>query len=242
LTFRDARVKLLAHVRNEVRNGELTERGFARLVGISQPHAHNVLKGVRTLSPEIFDLILKCLHLSLLDLAPLEEIETQLQRRRARERDAEVAFLASPIGPCRPWPAGVNWSHSFPSPFPSATVPAELVMAKLAADPTMIATLGSYDIALLDTSERSRSPVSPSGLYVIERGGEAVLRTIRWGARRHYLVTDADLDRPAAWEPLVLSPAQWGVAVRARVCWLGRELDRESLSQRGRFLYDPISS
>jgi hypothetical protein len=61
LTFQDARLKLLAYVRNEVRNGELTERGFARLIGISQPHAHNVLKGVRTLSPQVFDLILKYL-------------------------------------------------------------------------------------------------------------------------------------------------------------------------------------
>ena len=92
MTFQDARVKLLAYVRNEVRNGELTERGFARLIGISQPHAHNVLKGVRTLSPEIFDLILKYLHLSLLDLAPIGEIEAQFQRRRARERVARSSF------------------------------------------------------------------------------------------------------------------------------------------------------
>ena len=61
MTFQDARLRLLAYVRNEVRNGELTERSFARLVGISQPHAHNVLKGVRTLSPDVFDLILKYL-------------------------------------------------------------------------------------------------------------------------------------------------------------------------------------
>jgi hypothetical protein len=61
LTFQDARLRLLDYVRDQVRNGELTERGFARLIGISQPHAHNVLKGVRTLSPEIFDLILKYL-------------------------------------------------------------------------------------------------------------------------------------------------------------------------------------
>ena len=45
MTFQDARLRLLAYVRNQVRNGELTERGFARLIGISQPHAHNVLKG-----------------------------------------------------------------------------------------------------------------------------------------------------------------------------------------------------
>jgi len=242
LTFQDARLKLLAYVRNEVRNGELTERGLARLIGISQPHAHNVLRGVRTLSPEVFDLVLKYLHLSLLDLASIEEIEGQLQRRRARERVAEVAFLERPVGPGSPWLAGVNWRKSFPVPFPSVTVPDELVMAKLATDPAMIATLGSYDIALLDTSEQSRAAVSPQGLYVIERSGEAVLRYIRSGTRRYYLVTDADWDSPSAWEWLALSRAQLDAAVKARVIWLGRERDRDAQPQRGRFLYDPISS
>jgi hypothetical protein len=239
LTFRDARLRLLACVRNEVRNGELTERRFARLIGISQPHAHNVLKGVRNLSPEIFDLILKYLHLSLLDLAAIEEIEAHLQRRRGRARVAEVPFLESSIGPGRPWPAGVNWRQSFPLPFSSATVPADLVMAKLAADPAMTATLGFFDIALLDISEQRVSSISPQGLYVIERRGEAVLRTIRSGTRNYYLVGDADLDVPAAWERLALSPAQLGDAVKARVCWLGREWNA---LQPGRFLYDPISS
>ncbi len=242
MTFQDARLKLLAYVRNEVRNGELTERGFARGIGISQPHAHNVLKGVRNLSPEVFDLALKYFHLSLLDLAPLEEIEDQLQRRHSGERAGEVAFLERPIGPGWPWPSGINWRKSFPLPFPCATVPAELVMAKLVADPTMTATLASYDIALLDTSEQRRSTISPPGLYVIERGGETVLRYIRSGAHRHYLVTDSGLDSPTAWEPFRLSTEQLSDVVKARVVWLGREQDRNALSQRGRFLYDPISS
>jgi hypothetical protein len=242
LTFQDARLKLLAYVRNEVRNGEVTERGFARGIGISQPHAHNVLKGVRNLSPEVFDLALKYFHLSLLDLAPLEELEAQLQRRQTGERVAEVAFLERSIGPGRPWPAGVNWRKSFPLPFPSATVPADLAMAKLVADPAMTATLASYDIALLDTSEQRRATVSPQGLYVIERSGEAVLRYIRSGAQRHYLVTDADLDSPNAWAPFRLSTEQLSDVVKARVVWLGFEQDRNALAQRGRFLYDPISS
>ena len=84
--------------------------------------------------------------------------------------------------------------------------------------------------------------ISPQGLYVIERSGEAVLRYIRSGARCYYLVTDADLDSPTAWEPLALSTAQLSDAVKARVIWLGRERDRDALPQRGRFLYDPISS
>jgi hypothetical protein len=241
LTFQDTRLRLLAYVRNQVRNGELTERGFARRIGISQPHAHNVLKGVRTLSPEIFDLILKYLHLSLLDLATVEEIEVHLERRRTRGRVAEVAFTTAPIGPGRPWPTGVNRRRSFPVLFPSITVPAQMVMAELKADPAMLATLAPYDIALLDTSTRARCAITPQGLYVVERGGEAVLRYIRSGAHRHYLVTDVDLNQPTAWEPLALSVAQLGSAVKARVLWLGSERDRHALPQRDPFLYDPIS-
>jgi hypothetical protein len=226
LTFHDARLKLLAVVRNQVQNGEVTERGFARLVGISQPHAHNVLKGVRTLSPEIFDLILKYFHLSLLDLAPIEEIEAQLRCRCSRERLPEVPLLATPIGPGKPWPAGVNWRHSFPLPVPSAIASADLVMAKLVADPAMTTISGSYDIALLDTCEHRRSAILPQGLYVIERRGETVLRYIRSGARCFYLVTDADLDSPRSWEPLCLTTPELGDAVRARVIWLGCAQER----------------
>ncbi len=241
MTFQDARLKLLAYVRNEIRNGELTERGFARLIGISQPHAHNVLKGVRNLSPEVFDLVLKYLHLSLLDLAPMDEIEGQLQRRRARERVAEVGFLEHPIGPGNPWPSGVNWRKTFPVPYPSDSAPAELVMAKLTPDPAMN-RLAAYDIALLDISEQGRAAISPQGLYIVERNGEAVLRYIRSGSARYYLISDADMDRPASWEPLALSKAQFRAVVKGRVVWLGRERDRDALTQRGRFLDDPISS
>lgn len=240
MTFQDARLKLLAYVRNQVRNGELTERGFARLIGISQPHAHNVLKGVRTLSPEVFDLVLKYLHLSLLDLASLEEIEAQLERRRTRERVAEIPFLAAPIGPGHPWPTGLNWRKTFPAPFPSLTAPAELAMAKLTADPQITGTFSSYDIALLDTAEPGR--YAPQGLYVVERNGEAVMRYIRSGAQGHYLIADADLNNPKAWEFIRLSPLEFDALVKARVVWLGREQDRDALAQRGRFLYDPISS
>ena len=73
-TFEEAQLKLLDYVRDRVHNGELTERGFARQIGISQPHAHNALKGVRTLSPEVLDAILRFFHLSLLDLLSLEPL------------------------------------------------------------------------------------------------------------------------------------------------------------------------
>lgn len=68
MDFQTAQIRLVAHVRNLVRNGEVTERGLARLTGVSQPHIHNVLKGVRGLTPEIGDLLLAKLKLDLLDL------------------------------------------------------------------------------------------------------------------------------------------------------------------------------
>lgn len=60
--------RLLERVRTFVQNGELTERGLARMIGISQPHMHHILKGARGLSVETADRILAKLKISVLDL------------------------------------------------------------------------------------------------------------------------------------------------------------------------------
>jgi transcriptional regulator with XRE-family HTH domain len=250
LTYQDAQLRLLAYVRSQIQNGELTERGFARLIGISQPHVHNVLKGARNLSPNIFDLALKYFHLTLLDLVTSSELEAHLLSLRSPQRSAEVPFLARPIGPGMPWP-GLNLRKSFPLPFPSTHAPPNLVIASLIADPSMRSTLGSSDIALLDLSPSHPSTLAPQGLFVVERGTaagmEAVIRYIRPGTHRYYLASDATLDIPVDWEHFPVSTAELAIAVKARVRWIGsdwigRERERHALPQRGRFLYDPISS
>ena len=71
MDFTRLQCRLVTHIRERVRSGELTERGLARMTGVSQPHIHNVLKGQRSLSMETADQILHELHLSLIDL--LEE-------------------------------------------------------------------------------------------------------------------------------------------------------------------------
>jgi len=242
LTYGDAQAKLLANVRDRIHNGELTERGLARLIGISQPHVHNVLKGVRNLSPEIFDSILEHFQMSLLDLAPVEDLEASLRRRRDLERTAEAAFLARPIGPGAPWPTGMDPRRRFPLPFSSLEVRPEWVMASLIPDPEMAASMSGADIALLDTSDQSRRDITADGLYVVSRGNQAVLRYIRPGRRGHYLATDMNLDHPAQWEPVLLPVEELYRAVRARVLWAGRESDRKlPMRQRGRVLHDAIS-
>ncbi|HEX4770133.1 MAG TPA: helix-turn-helix transcriptional regulator [Bryobacteraceae bacterium] len=67
------RRRLLETVSSRIGNGEFTERGFARFIGISQPQAHNILKGARNLSAETADLILAKLGISILDLLESSE-------------------------------------------------------------------------------------------------------------------------------------------------------------------------
>ena len=81
MNFREQQRRLIAHLRALVRSGDATERGLARLTGVSQPHMHNVLKGKRLLSLEMADQILAQLRLDLLDfIEPGELLEWQRRR------------------------------------------------------------------------------------------------------------------------------------------------------------------
>ena len=73
LDFRELQLRLIALLRERVRSGEVSERGLARGIGVSQPHLHNVLKGKHFFSVMMADKILRHLHLDLLDLIGPEE-------------------------------------------------------------------------------------------------------------------------------------------------------------------------
>ena len=65
ITFARLEMRLLEHLRDMIRQGEITERSLGKITGISQPHLHNVLKGKRLLSTEKADRILSYLRLDL---------------------------------------------------------------------------------------------------------------------------------------------------------------------------------
>lgn len=79
--FRQLQARLVTTLREKVRSGELTERGIARLSGLSQPHIHNVLKGKRSLSADAADAILLAVQLDMLDLFEPSELIAGLGRR-----------------------------------------------------------------------------------------------------------------------------------------------------------------
>ena len=68
VTFDVLRTRLVARVERRMNNGEFTERGLARKLGISQSQTHNVLKGARRLQIQLKDRILKELGISIRDL------------------------------------------------------------------------------------------------------------------------------------------------------------------------------
>ncbi len=68
IDFQALQCCLLGQIRRRVLNGELTERGLARISGLSQPHVHHVLKGARSLSVASADRILHTLGISVVDL------------------------------------------------------------------------------------------------------------------------------------------------------------------------------
>lgn len=80
LRFAEFHTRLVECLRHKVRSGEITERGLARMTGISQPHIHNVLAGKKLFSVDVADTILRELDLDLLDLL----YAADLRRHRSR--------------------------------------------------------------------------------------------------------------------------------------------------------------
>jgi plasmid maintenance system antidote protein VapI len=70
-----------------IQNGEYTERGLARLLGISQPQMHHVLKGTRRLQPEFADRLMARFGVTVLDLLQEIELTTELHSRQSDSAD-----------------------------------------------------------------------------------------------------------------------------------------------------------
>jgi hypothetical protein len=86
--------RLIFAVNIRIKNGEYTERGLARILGISQPQMHNVLKGARTLHTNLADRLLWKLGISVLHLFKEDEISEEL---RARLSALELPALKKPV-------------------------------------------------------------------------------------------------------------------------------------------------
>ena len=216
MLFSDARSSLVAVLRARVRNGELTERGLARLVGVSQPHIHNVLKGVRLLSPELSDQILQHLRISLLDLIAREQIEAHLNFAAPLGGYVYVPLLKGSIGPGFPWPTEVMENERLP--FAPSHVPriANPVAARLADDARMSSLFSAGDVALLDQSHRARTEIDRRLITSSNQAAAAWCGVFTSVEATLYLISEDCQTHPSGWQRLQLENRSLTHYVRAR--------------------------
>jgi transcriptional regulator with XRE-family HTH domain len=235
VTFLEVQECLLKNLRSQIQNGHLTERGVARLTGVSQPHIHNVLKGMRSLTPKIADEMLNIFHLSVLDLISPRELQAMVVVQQQPFLLVELPVMRQLIS------SNTLWNKDFwPRERLSLPVPlryggsVQVAAARIQPDFRMRSVLGECDLTVADISEQTDS-MAPDGLYVVRTQGGTAIRYLRRGATHLYLATADALDSPFEWERAPI--ADLASIVHARLLWIGREKNqRLPVHQRGRVL------
>lgn len=207
--------RLMEEARLRIRTGLVTERGLARLCGVSQPHMHNVLKNIRTLSPDASSRLMRALDLTVPQLVwRCGGVQTAVRA---------VPFVRSPIGP------GTGCSLSTTAgyvPFPADVLQGleNPLAARLAADLVMPKSLNAKDLVLLDQAPAVRSVPSAESLWVVVENGNLRIRYIRMGGTRVYIANEATLPHRTRWDAIALQGVSILDVIRARIAWIGRDL------------------
>src|ERR1039457_3381971 len=136
LGFNNLQERLLHHLLHRIRNGEFTERALALKSGISQPHMHNILKGVRSLNSGIGDQLIAKLGITVVDLLESDELRRALYvRARDSEHSLEITVLKDRLGPGLPWPEQLSQFERVKVPVRSLSCIQRPVVARLSEDP-----------------------------------------------------------------------------------------------------------
>jgi transcriptional regulator with XRE-family HTH domain len=209
---------LLEYLREVVQNGDATERSLARRTGLSQPHIHNILKGIRSMNSDVADLVLERLGITVYDLSEKAELEEAVKRRAAGdEACVNVPVLVGRLGPGLPWPSEISQFEQFAAPCRLAAGAHRPLVARLSQDGRMAGCLASGNLALLDAAEGPRREPDATSLWAIDRDGEAVVRWLRRGRSGLYLATADCIDAPHRWEQVRVAGSEIPRLVRARV-------------------------
>ena len=229
LNFAALQQRFLAALRRRLSNGEFTERGLGRMIGVSQPHVHNVLKGERILTPEIGDLMLGYLDASLLDLLTVGELSTALENREDVGMVLRpLPLLAGRLGPedVFPDPRQVaEWVKAPAHELSSARRPA---LVELGEDLELARQFAHPTHALLDLDAAARVSPQQSAWYALRWRGAGYLRQVR--VEGDSLRVQGQMTLAGASEFASPGPSQIELGegallqtVRARVLWVGQD-------------------
>lgn len=214
--------RLVKRVAASLANGEYTERGLARLLGISQPHLHHILCGKRSLTANVADLILASLEWPLGDLFSTEELFQLLLRRQAQSESwRPVPLVEGRIGQNSRFPDFgriSGWLCSSARICPSAR---RIFLAALEPDPVLPFPVQDGLHALVALDETLRAAVDPAGWYVLQWGGAGYVRRIRIEANTLSVLGQASLGSGVEPGEIPLAGRSLLSVVRARLLWAG---------------------
>ncbi len=216
MNFDGLQRRLVERLRDLIQSGTLTERGLARKTGISQPHIHNVLKGVRYFSIETSDQIMRELRISIDDLcasnAPQPSAAIQL-----------IPMLYPEISTrCRAFPKAGETLYPLPFVWPSGTE--HLYACRLGDDPAIGASFRRGDIVILDCSPLVRANPWAGGPFVIERNDCVMVRYLRAEQGVLFIYTQEHPEPEVSCDSVNLDGRNVTEIVRAKVVWVGRNL------------------
>jgi hypothetical protein len=244
MTFATLQRRMLVRVRGLLANGELTERGLARMVGVSQPHIHNVLKGVRVLTSDIGDLLIGALGFSLLELAEPHELGTVLEgRREPGGASRQVRVAPGKLSPYERFPdvgAPGDWVR-----LPESTVaPMQRpVITAFLADPEVEAVFGGATHLLLELADPARLTVFPESWYALRWGGAGFIRQVRRENGALAILGQRGWRPSSLPDRIPLGDLPALSVIRGRVEWCGPDPRAlVSVFQTGRFLPSPTFS
>ena len=216
MDFCDLQERLLRDVKRRVSSGEITERKLARTTGISQPHMHNILKGVRDLTLNNADRILQALRLSVCDLLEIQELQHGLDwHSKAGIHGREVPVVAGLLGSGSSWPPVISRFeryHLAESHFQRFRQP---VAGRLAPDPAMSDLFAGGELIILETDLKMSDSVDPVDLFLVALHNGIFVRYLRVGRHWVYVVDSLSAQRPLQWTTIRRSSLV--TAVKARL-------------------------
>ncbi len=223
--FQDLQECLIDIARVRVRGGEFTERGLARLSGISQPHIHHVLNNLRLLSPALTDRLMKALDLRVSDV---------LWRSCAEPGPGvrAIPLVHNRIGPASDGILTVIGGYY---PFPDRLLHNLVapLAARLGPDLALPARLAVRDLVLLDQNPQLRSgPCGEGDLWLVQdssggQNGRLCVRYIRVTSTHLHLASEMTRHHPGHRHAVPLAGRNILDIVRAKIVWIGREVEKE---------------
>lgn len=213
MDFSGLQERLVAAIRERVRRGELTERRLAHRTGLSQPHIHNVLKGLRVLSTSSADHLLDELHIDLRDLCDGGSADY-----------CRIPALAGHLGPGHCYPA-LRLCGTLPflaSHVARLHAPA---VVRAAADADMEPLFGAGDFILLDHEERKRCMAEPDSFFAVNVDGEGLIRHVRRSGGSLFIGTQGGSGRAPMWDCISLADRHILDIVKAKVVWIGHHME-----------------